>query len=171
MKDQTDEMLMKELAMGHTGAFDRLYKRYSDKTYGFAILKLQGQKDRAEDIHQIVWEKVYKKAHTFKVTKKFSSWLFKITRNAIIDGLRKSSRQDQLIQSLERESVLKNHKEESLFIPLEALKSPYREVLEMRYLKDMEIGEIAEALNMKKANVRKVISRGLGKLKIILEKS
>ncbi len=171
MKDQTDEMLMKELALGHTFAFDKLYERYSDKTYGFAVLRLKNREDRAEDVHQVVWEKVYRKAHTFKNTKKFSSWLFGITRNAIIDELRKFSKQDQLIQSLERESVFKNYEEKSLFIPIEALKPPYRDVLEMRYLKNMETSEIAKALNIKEANVRKIISRGLKKLKTILERS
>ena len=171
MKDQSDEILMEKLAMGHTNAFDILYKRYSSRTYGFAISKLTNKKDRVEDIHQIVWEKVYKKAHTFKATERFSSWLFKITRNAVIDELRKSSRQDQLIRSLESEIVFKSFKDESVSIPIETLKFPYRDALEMRYLKDMEIDEIAKILNLKEANVRKIISRGLKKLRTILEKS
>ena len=170
MEDQTDETLIKELAMGNSLAFERLYERYSDKIYGFTVFKLKNNPDTAEDIHQIVWEKVYKKAHTFKTDQKFSSWIFKITQNTIIDELRKFFRQDQLIRSLEKESILKNDKK-NILIPIESLKSPYRDVLEMRYLKDMEIRDIAKTLKMKEANTRKIISRGLKKLKIILEKS
>ena len=167
MKDQSDEKLMEKLAMGQTEAFNVLYKRYSNRTYSFALSKLESRKDSAADVHQITWEKVYKKAHTFKMTEKFSSWLFKITRNAIIDELRKIFRQNQLIQSLEKESVFGNLKNEckSIDIPIETLKSPYRDALEMRYLKGMEINEIAKTLNIKETNARKVISRGLKKIK------
>ncbi len=171
MEDQTDEMLMKELTMGNTLAFDKLYERYSDKIYGFMVFKLKNNVGTVEDIHQIVWEKVYKRAHTFKTTEKFSSWIFKITRNAIIDELRKSSRQDQLIKSLEEEeSFLKNDKK-TILIPIESLKPPYREALEMRYLRNMEIRDIAKILNIKETNTRKVISRGLKKLRVILGRS
>ena len=160
---------MEQLAMGQVSAFDKLYERYSNRIYGFILSRLKS-KTTVDDIHQIVWEKVYRKAHTFKPGNSFSSWVFKITKNTIIDELRNSAKQNQLIEALEKENFLNNQKN-LIHIPIEKLKPPYKEALEMRYIKDMEIGEIAKVLDMKEANTRKVISRGLKKLKILWKKT
>jgi RNA polymerase sigma-70 factor (ECF subfamily) len=77
-----DEVLVGELAMGDVRCFDQIFDRYHQQIYNF-IKKQVNDHESVEDLVQEVFLRVYKSAKNFDVTKKFSSWVYKIALNEV----------------------------------------------------------------------------------------
>jgi RNA polymerase sigma-70 factor, ECF subfamily len=78
----TDEELIGQLASGDPAAFNIIFERYSKQMYSFIKKQLE-ERESVEDLVQEVFLRVFKSARTFDVTKKFSSWIYKIALNEI----------------------------------------------------------------------------------------
>jgi RNA polymerase sigma-70 factor (ECF subfamily) len=88
--EPTDEDLIANYLRGDMGAFDRLYRRHDRKTFAF-IRQMLHPTDRAtvEDLHQEGWLAVASKAASFAPGKaRFSTWLYTVLRNRVLDHLR-----------------------------------------------------------------------------------
>jgi RNA polymerase sigma-70 factor (ECF subfamily) len=77
-----DEVLIGELACGDVRCFDQIFDRYHQQIYNF-IKKQVSDHESVEDLVQEVFLRVYKSAKNFDVTKKFSSWVYKIALNEV----------------------------------------------------------------------------------------
>jgi RNA polymerase sigma-70 factor (ECF subfamily) len=73
---------------GDTGALDELYRRYQGPIFGFAFRYL-GNAEMAQDMLQETFLRVYRGRRQYHPSSKFSSWLFRITRNLCIDEKRR----------------------------------------------------------------------------------
>lgn len=159
---------MLRLTQGDVLSFNELYARHSGKTYGFILQKTKSEMKTA-DLHQITWEKVYTKCHTFNPDYKFTSWIFQICYNSIIDEQRKQLRNfkliDHLIEAQDVEGQISNMDFDLNDLKIDQLKSPYKEALKMRYTEGLEISSIAKKINVKESYARKILSRGLKILK------
>lgn len=85
-----DHELLAAYAAGDDGAFARLYDRYDRKLFGFIrrLLAVAGA-ETAEDIHQETWVAVSRAAASFDPQRsKFSTWLYTVARNKVIDHVR-----------------------------------------------------------------------------------
>jgi RNA polymerase sigma-70 factor, ECF subfamily len=78
----SDEDLVGRMAAGEEGAFDIVFERYHKQIYNF-IRKQVTDRESIEDLVQEVFLRVYKSAKNFDVTKKFSSWIYKIALNEV----------------------------------------------------------------------------------------
>lgn len=78
----TDEELVGQLAAGNRSAFDQVFERYHRQIYNF-INKQVNERESVEDLAQEVFMRVFKSAKNFDVTKKFSSWVYKIALNEV----------------------------------------------------------------------------------------
>jgi len=88
--EPTDEELIASYLGGDMGAFDRLYRRHDRKTFAF-VRQMLHPTDRAtvEDLHQEGWLAVAAKAASFTPAKaRFSTWLYTVLRNRVLDHLR-----------------------------------------------------------------------------------
>ncbi len=88
--ETTDESLIASYLRGDMGAFDRLYRRHDRKTFAF-VRQMLHPTDRAtvEDLHQDGWLAVASKAASFSPGKaRFSTWLYTVMRNQVLDHLR-----------------------------------------------------------------------------------
>jgi RNA polymerase sigma-70 factor (ECF subfamily) len=93
--DPRDEHLIARYLRGDAAAFDALYRRYDLKTFAF-VRQMLHPTDRAtvEDLHQDGWLAVATKAASFAPAKaKFSTWLYTVLRNRVVDHLRASRQQ------------------------------------------------------------------------------
>lgn len=97
-----DQELMARYAQGQPQAFAILYERHRRPVFNF-ILRSCGRRDVAEEIVQDVFLGVIKSAATYAPNAKFTTWLYRIARNACIDAARKRSRAD--LQSLNEPAV------------------------------------------------------------------
>jgi RNA polymerase sigma-70 factor (ECF subfamily) len=73
-------------------AFEQLFKKYSERIYYFSIKYLKN-KEEAEGITQEVFIRLWNRRFDLKLDLSFSSYLFMIAKNAVIDLLRKRQKE------------------------------------------------------------------------------
>src|SRR5216117_4270138 len=76
---------------GEERAFTELVERYQTRLLNF-IYRTIGDRDRAEDLVQEVFIRVYRHLHRFDRSKKFSTWVYTIASNLAKNELRNRSR-------------------------------------------------------------------------------
>src|SRR5664279_1350777 len=86
-----DAALMLRVKQGDTGAFAELVDKYKQPVMNVVCRTLRDATE-AEDLAQNVFVQVYKSAHRYKQTAKFSTWLFTIARNLCLNEIRRRSR-------------------------------------------------------------------------------
>ena len=86
----SDEALMLKYAKGDVNAFEQLLERHRRPLFGY-LCRILKNRELAEDTFQEVFVKVMKARANYKKTAKFSTWLYRIARNAAVDALRRES--------------------------------------------------------------------------------
>lgn len=156
-----DDKLVALYAKGNNEAFDILLKRHQDKVFNY-IFKIVKNEDIANDIFQDTFVKAIMTIKQGRYTEngKFPAWISRIAHNLIIDYYRQEKSEN--MQSCDVEDVdILNKKElseetiEDVIITdqihsdvkhlVKILPDLQREVLLMRYYKNMSFKEIAEA--------------------------
>ena len=95
MKKDTDQQLVEDLKKGDQKAFDLFVDLYQKKIYALGINMTHNQMD-AQDVAQDVLLTIFRKVHTFQGKSAFSSWVYRITLNAINMKLR-SKKKEQAV--------------------------------------------------------------------------
>lgn len=91
LRQLDDSGLAAEFLGGEKRAFDELVSRYHVRLINF-IYRTIGDRDRAEDLVQETFVRVYRHLHRFDQTKKFSTWVYTIAGNLAKNELRNRSR-------------------------------------------------------------------------------
>ena len=86
-----DAELMLRVKEGDRDAFEALVEKYKRPVMNMAYRTLSDMTE-AEDLSQHVFLQVYKAADRYKVSAKFSTWLFTITRNLCLNEIRRRKR-------------------------------------------------------------------------------
>ena len=83
-----DEQLMLAYREGDAGAFDELYRRHKSGLFRFV---LRSVRDRAvaEELYQEVWMRAIEARGRYQVQAKFTTWLYTIAHNRLVDHWRK----------------------------------------------------------------------------------
>src|ERR1700677_4340660 len=84
---EPDEVLMGRYAHGDAAAFDCLYRRHELRTWRY-IERSVGNRAIADELMQEVWFAVAREARRYHASARFTTWLFTIARNRIIDWSR-----------------------------------------------------------------------------------
>ena len=112
----------------------------------------------AEDILQEIFIKVYRNLNDFDMDLKFSSWIYRVTRNQVISEYRKKKARPQTYESEISEEILEkirgdfdaekeieiNLNNDFINKILSQMDLKYREVLILRYFEEMEYREISD---------------------------
>ena len=86
-----DAALMLRVKQGDAAAFAELVDKYKQPVMNVAYRMLHDATE-AEDLAQAVFVQVFKSAHRYQVSSKFSTWLFTIARNLCLNEIRRRSR-------------------------------------------------------------------------------
>lgn len=86
--EASDEELMLSYREGEASAFDRLYARHKGPLFRFMLRSI---KDRgiAEELYQEVWMRAIEARHRYEPQAKFTTWLYTIAHNRMVDHWRK----------------------------------------------------------------------------------
>ena len=87
--DARDEDLMLAYAGGHAAAFDTLYARHKGPVYRY-MLRHCGSAGTADELFQDVWLNVVRSRAGYAPTAKFTTWLYTLARNRLVDHWRSS---------------------------------------------------------------------------------
>jgi RNA polymerase sigma-70 factor (ECF subfamily) len=86
-----DAELVTHYLNGQRFAFTEIADRYQDRLLNF-IYRTIGDRDRAEDLVQETFVRVYRHLHRFDPTRKFSTWIYTIASNLAKNELRNRAR-------------------------------------------------------------------------------
>lgn len=89
---RTDEGLMLAYRDGDAAAFEALYARWRGPLYRY-FLRQCGHAGQADELFQDVFMRVIGAAASYEPTAKFTTWLFRIAHNRLVDHWRKSGRE------------------------------------------------------------------------------
>lgn len=91
LDQKVDADLMRRVQRGDREAFAQLVERYKQPIYNF-ILRTVRDEAEAEDLAQNTFVQVWKSAKRYRVSAKFSTWLYTIARNLSLNELRRRTR-------------------------------------------------------------------------------
>ena len=83
---------MERIKTGDDGAFRELVEAHQHRIIGTVAKMLGADHGDAEDIAQQVFVRVWKSAGRYEPTAKFTTWLYKITRNLVFNEMRRRKR-------------------------------------------------------------------------------
>jgi RNA polymerase sigma-70 factor (ECF subfamily) len=84
---QTDSSLMQQYAEGNLRAFETLYNRHKVGLYRYFMRHIP-EPSLAEDLYQEIWNKVILQAKNYKASAKFTTWLYTLAHNKLVDHVR-----------------------------------------------------------------------------------
>src|SRR5687767_9617109 len=88
--DSSDEELMLSYRDGDAGAFDALYSRHKGGVYRY-LLRQCREAAVAEELFQDVWMNLIRARAGYTVQAKFTTWLYRLAHNRLVDHYRKTS--------------------------------------------------------------------------------
>jgi RNA polymerase sigma-70 factor (ECF subfamily) len=91
----TDEGLLKRYARGDGPAFAILYRRHEARIWRYLVRNVTSRAI-AEELTQEVWFAVAREAERYQPTARFTTWLFTIAHNRMVDAARSARRQVSL---------------------------------------------------------------------------
>ena len=92
---RTDENLMLAYRDGDAAAFEVLYGRHRARLYRYLVHQC-GPREQADEYFQEIWMSVIRARSSYEVSAKFTTWLYRIAHNRLIDGFRAQGRRAEL---------------------------------------------------------------------------
>jgi RNA polymerase sigma factor (sigma-70 family) len=167
---------------GDQDAYTELVRLYQSQVYA-VCLKMSRNPETARDLAQDTFMKAFGALATFDRSYTFSTWLYKIARNACIDHFRRArletfsldapmrTREGEMerefaspIQSPERYLLLKE-RGRLILEAIDSLPEKYREVIHLRHTKEMAYEDIAARLEVPLGTVKARLFRARELLK------
>jgi RNA polymerase sigma-70 factor (ECF subfamily) len=97
---QPDPGVLRKAQRGDERAFTLIVRAYETPVYNY-VLRLVGDRVLAEDLTQEVFLRVFQGLPKFSLRSKFTTWLFQVTKNRVLDELRANERRPRLSVALE----------------------------------------------------------------------
>ncbi len=112
---QPDFGVLRKAQRGDERAFNLIVRAYETPVYNY-VLRLVGDRALAEDLTQEVFLRVYQGLPKFSLRCRFTTWLFQVTKNRVLDELRASERRPRSVVTIDD------------IPPLEVLDAPVEQV-------------------------------------------
>lgn len=171
-----DETLVKECVSGNARAQRLLFDRFSAKMLGVAMRYIN-DKERAEDVLQDAFIKVFKHLNRFKNDGSLEGWIRRIVVNTALDQLRKNKKRqsdialdDSFIEITTNNFTEERLQAESLMKIVQELPDGYRTVFNMFAIEGYSHKEIAKKLGITENTSKSQYSRAKSVLREILNK-
>ena len=171
-QDNLSDKDLVKLTLDKQDNFLYLIRRYEAKLSRY-IKRIAGlNKEDTEDILQDVFIKTYQNINNFDKDLKFSSWIYRIAHNEVIDNYRKKQARpqetifdtDNILNNIVSEFNINkdlNHQylQTNINQVLNSLDLKYREVLVLKFLEEKEYKEISDILKKPMGTVATLINR------------
>ena len=153
----SDQVLVERSLQGNLSAFETLVQRYQAHVHRFLYHFMRHAQD-AEDFTQETFVNFYRKLDRYKPGYSLKSWLLTMARNLAISHLRKKSAapvDPTIMANLVREvasgpekEIILQERVQDVQEALGRLDPDMREILIMRYMMDISLQEVAQALEI-----------------------
>ena len=170
-------LINRAISSGDPSAYNELMKLYRDPIY-FMLYEKVGDQELAKDLTIEALGKAFKKLHMYTPDYTFSTWLYTVARNNCIDYLRKNKLPTTSIDNMMLDSDGKRNtfdlkssdpNPEKIYMKkqriailrqiVDQLKPKYRDLVKLRYFKELSYDEIADLLNVPLGTVKAQLHR------------
>jgi len=157
--NQSDQILVKSYLNGDESSFEVLIRKHKDKVFAFILSKIKNY-NIAHDVFQDTFIKVINSLKMGKYNEegKFVPWVMRIAHNLVIDYFRRQKKTRSIAPTDDfdifdiisdkednvEDEMIKSQIHSDLKRLIEELPEDQREVLKMRYYKDLSFKEISE---------------------------
>jgi RNA polymerase sigma-70 factor (ECF subfamily) len=163
---------------GEAEAFGALYDHYIARIYRFILVRVR-QREEAEDLSHRVFLQAWQNIKNYNERGfPFSSWLYRIARNAVVDYYRRAkpflSLEDSAVpEIIEKadygERIDSGLRLEKVVEAIRELKPVEQEVIILRFVEDFTVAETASAVKKSQGAVKLIQHRALNRLKNLID--
>jgi RNA polymerase sigma-70 factor (ECF subfamily) len=169
-----EENLIRQAQAGSAESFGTLYDHYVPQIYRFVLLKVTAREE-AEDLTHEIFLRAWRKIKAYQIRGfPFSSWLYQIARNQVIDHYRLKKNQISLemvdVDLVKAEESVERDVERLLSLDrvreaMKDLSHDEQDVLIMRFVEGLSHREIASTISKSEGAVRLIQHRALNALR------
>lgn len=159
---QPDLAILRKAQRGDERAFAIILRAYETPVYNYVLRLCNGDKQLAEDLTQEVFLRVFQGLPKFSLRCKFTTWLFQVAKNRVLDELRARERRplapvdldhapqlEVLDQPVERVEAI-----DALWRAIDGLPVDLKMALLLRDIVGLSYNEIADSLEVTLATVK-----------------
>jgi RNA polymerase sigma-70 factor, ECF subfamily len=158
---QPDFGVLRKAQRGDERAFSLIVRAYEVPVFNY-VMRLVGDRALAEDLTQEVFIRVFQGLPKFSLRSKFTTWLFQVTKNRVLDELRANERRPRALVALDdapQLEVLDAPAEqvemiEALWTAVDGLNTDLKMALLLRDVVGLSYNEIADSLDTTLATVK-----------------
>jgi RNA polymerase sigma-70 factor (ECF subfamily) len=152
---------LRKAQRGDERAFSLIVRAYETPVFNY-VLRLVGDRALAEDLTQEVFLRVFQGLPRFSLRCKFTTWLFQVTKNRVLDELRANERRPRHLVSLDDVAPLevmdapyeRGEMVDALWRAIDALSVDLKMALLLRDVTGLSYTEIADSLEITLATVK-----------------
>jgi RNA polymerase sigma-70 factor (ECF subfamily) len=159
MSKTDDTKLIERCMNGDRGAFEALLVEYEKPVFN-AAFRMLNNRDDARDVTQTVFLKVFENFAQFDPSRRFFSWIYRITLNESINWLGKENRLEPLLYETADEGKGPDEEVESARVSagvqaaLMTINTDYRTVVILKHFLGCSYVEISEVLEIPEKTVK-----------------
>jgi RNA polymerase sigma-70 factor (ECF subfamily) len=158
---QPDPAILRQAQKGDERAFSIVLRMYETPVYNY-VLRLVGDRALAEDLTQEVFLRVFQGLPRFSLRCKFTTWLFQVTKNRVLDELRAVERRPRSAATLDDippleivdQPVERLEAIDAVWRAVNALNVDLKMALLLRDVVGLSYNEIADSLEVTLATVK-----------------
>ena len=158
---QPDFGVLRKAQRGDERAFSLIVRAYEIPVFNY-VLRLVGDRALAEDLTQEVFIRVFQGLPKFSLRSKFTTWLFQVTKNRVLDELRASERRPRALVALDDAPPLEvldapveqAETIQALWTAVDELNTDLKMALLLRDVVGLSYNEIADSLDTTLATVK-----------------
>jgi len=171
-----DLRIVEQILAGRTERFRDLVTRYQNLVAGIAW-RSGCRREDVEDVVSDVFLKVYRNLHQYRPDHAFSTWLYRLTANHVVDRSRRMKKErgraempeqvadvspgaDDALETDERQRLVRS--------ALDHVDERYRAVMHLVYVEGLKVDETARVLGVPEGTVKTRLMRGREALKKVL---
>lgn len=162
----TDASIVESCRRGDRDAFRALYEAHKDKVYSICLYFFHGDTAEAADVTQEVFLKLFAAIGSFRGDAVFSTWLYRLVRNACLDASRRKTARARAVESpgisvpTQEDDLLRAHTAQTVGNAVSSLPPEFRLPILLRYFKGFSYQEMSAAMNCSMGTVASRLNRG-----------
>jgi RNA polymerase sigma-70 factor (ECF subfamily) len=173
---QPDLGVLRKAQRGDERAFSLILRAYETPVFNYVLRLVGGDRALAEDLTQEVFLRVFQGLPKFSLRSKFTTWLFQVTKNRVLDELRATERRPRALVALDDiaplevldQPVERLEEIDALWRAVENLSTDLKMALLLRDVVGLSYTEIADALEVTLATVKWRIYKAREEVQIVL---
>jgi RNA polymerase sigma-70 factor, ECF subfamily len=158
---QPDFGVLRKAQRGDERAFSLIVRAYEVPVFNY-VTRLVGDRALAEDLTQEVFIRVFQGLPKFSLRSKFTTWLFQVTKNRVLDELRANERRPRALVAIDDAPPLEVvdapfeqvETIAALWVAVEGLNTDLKMALLLRDVVGLSYNEIADSLDTTLATVK-----------------